>query len=91
MTVTVPVRDMKNTSTFVKLVEQEGEVVVTKNGYEVMHCISSDRQRINEEAIAKSKLLSRILLAEEEIFSENFSDFDTFMSEVRNDFDLEKA
>ncbi len=78
MTVTAPVRDIKNTSAFVKLVEQEGEVIVTKNGYDVMHCISSDQQRINEEAIAKSRLLSRILLAEEQIASGNYSHFDTF-------------
>ena len=38
----VPVRDMKDTAAFTALVESERDVTVTKNGYEAMHCISSD-------------------------------------------------
>lgn len=88
MVVTAPVRDIKNTVAFVELVEQEGEVIVTRNGYDVMHCTSSAQHQINEEAIAKGKLLSRIMLAENEIASGNTTDFDTYAAEIRERYGL---
>ena len=45
MSTCVPVRDMKDTAAFTALVESERDVTVTKNGYEAMHCISSDQYR----------------------------------------------
>ena len=53
MSACVPVRDMKDTAAFTTLVESERDVTVTKNGYEAMHCISSDKYRIMQEEIAK--------------------------------------
>ncbi len=88
MTVTAPVRDVKDTAAFVDLVEREGEVIVTRNGYDVMHCISSAQQRINEEAIAKGRLLSRIMLAENEIASGDVEDFDDFAAQMRERYGL---
>ena len=49
MSVCVPVRDMKDTAAFTTLVESERDVTVTKNGYEAMHCISSDQYRLMQE------------------------------------------
>ena len=49
MSACVPVRDMKDTATFTALVESERDVTVTKNGYEAMHCISSDQYRLMQE------------------------------------------
>ena len=63
MPICVPVRDMKDTATFTALVESERDVTVTKNGYEAMHCISSDQYRLMQDEIAKAKLLSRMMLA----------------------------
>ena len=61
MSACVPVRDMKNTAAFTALVESERDVTVTKNGYEAMHCISSDQYRLMQDEIAKAKLLSRMM------------------------------
>ena len=88
MTVTAPVRDLKDTAAFVELVESEGEVIVTRNGYDVMHCISSAQHRVNEEAIAKGRLLSRMMLAEGEIASGATEDFDSFAAEIRKRYGL---
>lgn len=46
MSACVPVRDMEDTAAFTALVESERDVTVTKNGYEAMHCISSDLYRV---------------------------------------------
>ena len=63
MSACVPVRDMKDTAAFTALVESERDVTVTKNGYEAMHCISSDQYRLMQEEIAKAKLrLQRLRL-----------------------------
>lgn len=88
MTVTAPVRDVKDTAAFVELVEREGEVIVTRNGYDVMHCISSAQHRVNEEAIAKGRLLSRMMLAESEIASGDIEDFDSFAAGIRERYGL---
>lgn len=69
MTVTALARDVKDNAALVDLVEREGEVIVTRNGYDVMHCIGSAQHRINEEAIAKGRLLSRMMLAEDQTSS----------------------
>ena len=54
MSACVPVRDMKDTAAFTALVESERDVTVTKNGYEAMHCISSDQYRLMQEETAVS-------------------------------------
>ena len=66
----------------------EGEVIVTRNGYDVMHCISSAQHRINEEAIAKGRLLSRMMLAEDQISSGDVADFDSFAAQIRDRYGL---
>ena len=88
MPICVPVRDMKDTATFTALVESEHDVTVTKNGYEAMHCISSDLYRLMQDEIAKAKLLSRIMLAENEISQGDYSDYDTFATSIRDKYGL---
>ncbi len=88
MSACVPVRDMKNTATFTALVESERDVTVTKNGYETMHCISSDQYRLMQEEIAKAKLLSRMMMAEDEISQGDYSDYDSFATAIRDKYDL---
>ena len=84
MSACVPVRDMKDTATFTALVESERDVTVTKNGYEAMHCISSDQYRLMQEEIAKAKLLSRMMLAEDEISQGDYSDYDAVAIECQD-------
>lgn len=88
MPVCVPVRDMKNTADFVGLVERESDVTVTKNGYGVMHCLSEAEYRVLQEERAKARLLSRIMLAEEELTSGELLDFDDFTASIRAEYGL---
>ena len=53
----VPVRDIKNTAEFSALVERERDVTVTKNGYELMHCLSDEQYRLIQDEVARAKLL----------------------------------
>lgn len=88
MTMCVPVRDMKNTADFTALVEQEGDVAVTKNGYSAFHCLSESEYRILHEESAKAKLLSRMMLAEEEAAAGRYADFDDFTQTMRAEYGL---
>ena len=88
MPVTAPVRDLKNTAQFTEKVLTEKEVLVTKNGIEVMTCISPARRKAELEELAKAKLLSRILLAEDEIEHKNYVDFDEFNNTLKEAYGL---
>ena len=87
MSACVPVRDMKDTAAFTTLVESERDVTVTKNGYEAMHCISSDPYGLMQEEIAKAKLLS-LMMAEDEISQGDYSDYESFAASIRDKYDL---
>ena len=88
MSACVHVRDMKATATFTALVETELDVTVPKHGYEAMHCISSDQYRLMQEEIAKAKLLSRMMLAEDEMSQGDYSDYESFAASIRDKYDL---
>lgn len=88
MAVCVPVRDMKSTSAFVELVERESEVTVTKNGREAMHCMSEQRYRAMREEAAKSRLLSRMLLARREEAAGDCVDYDEFAAGLKAKYGL---
>ena len=83
MTTCVPVRDMKDTAAFASLVEREGDVAVTRNGYGVMHCMSEEEYRLQREEVARAGLLSRMMLAESELSAGESRDFDSFAAGVR--------
>lgn len=84
----VPVRDLKNTAEFTALVEYERDVTVTKNGYTAFHCLSEEQYQLMQQEAAKARLLSRIMLAEKEIASEAWSDYDDFAHELRDEHGL---
>lgn len=83
MPICVPVRDMRDTAGFAELVEREGDVTVTKNGYATMHCLSERAYRLMMDEVAKSRLLSRIALAEEEISQGLGGDLDDVVESLR--------
>ena len=88
MPVCVPVRDMKDTTALAALVESERDVAVTNNGRVLMHCVSSDQYRVMQDEIAKAKLLSRMMLAEDETSQGDYSDYDSFAVLIRNKYCL---
>lgn len=88
MPICVPVRDMKDTAAFTALVDSERNVTITNNGRVVMHCISSDQYRVIQDEIARAKLLSRTMLAEDEISQGDYSDYESFAASIRDKYDL---
>lgn len=67
MTKCVPIKDMRDTVAFSKLVENSSEpVIVTKNGYDQFVVLrSDDYDQLRLEA-AKAQLAQRMLIAEKE-------------------------
>lgn len=88
MTVCVPVRDLKDTAKFASLVERERDVAVTKNGYSAFHCLSEDEYRLMQDEVAKAKLLSRILRAEQEIENHDYTNYTEFVASIRDQYGL---
>lgn len=88
MSACVSIREMKDADTFTALVESERDVIVTNNGRVVMHCVSSDQYRVMQDEIARAKLLSRMMLAEDEISQGDYSDYGSFATSIRDKFDL---
>lgn len=88
MSACVSIREIKDVDTFTALVESERDVTVTKNGHATMHCISSDLYRVMQDEIAKGRLLSRMMLAEDEASQGDHSDYDSFATSIRDKYDL---
>ncbi|MBS6608586.1 MAG: type II toxin-antitoxin system Phd/YefM family antitoxin [Collinsella sp.] len=88
MPTAVPVRDMKDTAAFSALIERERDVTVTRNGYEAFHCLSAEEWASQRDEVAKAKLLSRIMLAEQEIANGEYEDYDTFAARIKAEYDL---
>ena len=83
MATRIPVRGMRDTAAFASLVEREGDVAATKDGYGVMHCMSEGKCRLQREEVARAGLLSRMMLAESELSAGESRDFDSFAAGVR--------
>lgn len=83
----VPVQEMKDTASFASLVERERDVTVTRNGYNVMHCLNDEEYEARCEKVAEAKLLSRIILAETEIATSDYGDLSTFSASIRRRYD----
>ena len=84
----VPVREMKNTATFVELVERESDVTVTKNGHTALHCISEVRYQALQEEATKARLLARMLTAKREEEAGEYSDYDSFAANLKAKYGL---
>lgn len=88
MPICVPVRDMKNTAAFADLVQRERDVTVTKNGYDTLHCLSNEEYALLQDEALKSKILARILTAEEDIAESKFAPFKETAAALRREHDL---
>ena len=92
MPVCVPIKDLKDTAKFAKLVEESsGPITVTKNGYDafvVMRSADYDRLASSHEEEAKQKLLARIAIAERELAEGKFTDYDSATQKLRDKYGL---
>ena len=92
MPICVPIKEMKDTAKFARLVEEaSGPVTVTKNGYDafvVMRSADYDRLVNRDYEAAKQKLLERIAIAEQEKAEGKWVDYDTATRELRAKYGL---
>ena len=82
MATCVPIRDLRDTAAFAKLVKESPEdITVTRNGYDEFVCVRSDEYRRLKHADARANLMTRIAIAEREraqgagAFAEDAQDF----------------
>lgn len=92
MPVCVPIKDMKDTAKFARMVEESsGPVTVTRNGYDafvVMRSADYDSMLNGREEAAKQKLLARIALAEKEKAEGKYTDGPAAFAELRARYGL---
>ena len=92
MPVCVPIKDLKDTARFSKLVEESaGPITVTKNGYDafvVMRSADYDRLANRNLEETKQSLLDRIALAEREKAEGGYTDGPAAMAELRERYGL---
>lgn len=68
--------------------ETNREVTVTKNGYDTIHCLSDDEYRLMQDEVAKARLLSRMMLAEDEESRGDYAPYDEFSASMREKYGL---
>lgn len=88
MAIAVPIKDLKETKQFSQLVNENDEVIVTKNGYSDFHCISTKQREAELMELAQAKLMKRTAIAEMEIATGKHKDFDKFMSEIQAEYEI---
>lgn len=89
MPVCVPIKEMKDTASFARIIEgASGPVTVTKNGYDAFVVMRSDDYEAMQVELAKTRLLARIAQAEHEYATGQFSDGEEFLESLRNKYDL---
>ena len=92
MPVCVPIKDLKDTARFSRLVEEAaGPITVTKNGYDafvVMRSADYDQMVSERDSAARQKLLDRIAVAETEIAEGRYADYDTATHDLRTRYGL---
>ena len=92
MPVCVPIKDLKDTARFSKLVEESmGPITVTKNGYDAFVIMrSADNDHLANRSLeeAKRRLLDRIALAEREKAEGSCTDGPAAMAELRELYGL---
>ncbi len=89
MPVCVPIKDLKDTATFTRTIQNAtGPVTVTKNGYDVFVVMKSNEYEAIQEELAKARLLSRIVQAEKEYATGQYVDSDHVLSSVKAKYEL---
>lgn len=75
MPVTVPVRDLKDTSNICRLCrETDGPVIVTKNGYQELVIVTPELYDKMERALEKQRIYDALAAAEDELAQGGFVD-----------------
>lgn len=85
----VPIKDMKDTAAFSRMVEGSvGPVTVTKNGYDAFVVMKSSDYEAMQEELAKARLLTRIAQAENEYATGQHNDGKEFVTSMKAKYGL---
>lgn len=89
MAVCVPVRDMKDTAAFAKLVKEFPEpITVTKNGYGEFVVMRSEDYDMMREEVAKARLVRVLVDADKAYEQGEYVDGATFIAAMREQYGL---
>ena len=89
MAVCVPVRDMKDTSAFAKLVKESPEpITVTKNGYNEFVVMRSEDYDLMCEEVAKARLVRVLADADKAYEQGEYVDGPSFVAAIRERYGL---
>lgn len=89
MAVCVPVRDMKDTAAFAKLVKESPEpITVTKNGYSEFVVMRSEDYDMMREEVAKAHLVRVLADADKAYKQSEYVDGATFIAAMREQYGL---
>ena len=86
MPASISMNDVVSKDNFLSFVESERNVTVTDNTNKTIHCLSNSEYEGLQVAQAKTKLLSRILLAEKEIANGEAVDYDDFANSLKAEY-----
>ena len=86
---TVPIRDLKDTAAFARLVEDSNApVTVTRNGYDAFVVMRSSDYDTMREELAKAKLLQIVSGADRDFGEGNYVDGEQFVHDLRSRYGL---
>ena len=89
MAICVPVRDMKDTAAFAKLVRESSEpITVTKNGYRECVVMRAEDDDLMREEVAKARLLRVLADADRSYDEGDYADGPAFVSSMREKYGL---
>lgn len=89
MTLCVPVRDMKDTAAFARLVRESSEpVTVTKNGYSEFVVMRSEDYDLMCEEVAKARLVRVLADTDKAYEAGEYVDGDSFIASLKGRYDL---
>ncbi len=89
MAICVPVRDMKDTAAFARLVRESSEpVTVTKNGYNEFVVMRSEDYDLMREELAKAKLIRVLADADRAYEKGEYVDGPSFVASARERYGL---
>lgn len=84
MAICVPMRELKNTSAFVKKVVESSEpIIVTKNGYKAFIALSPEQFDALQFEASREKLHQIIAVSEAELDAGEAADVRTVLSEAK--------
>lgn len=83
-----PIRILKDTSTFASIVNERGNITITKNGKEAFHCLSNERYEALMQDKLRSELLFELFKSEKEYAEGNIVSLEEDNERIRKKYGL---